>query len=165
MAAGKELNQFYADNRISSVSPFLNVNVGSYEPLPQSFEEFRDKLDSYQGQIDKIGKKKEQVVVGNIPGQVYLQYLVLNRELLAKAHGLLTQQNEISKIEEAKEDLAFQVLDKAEVKVNPSSPSLKINLALGGVVGFFLATLVVFFGEYIRKLKEHEARRMIGLPN
>jgi len=164
LEAGKNLNQFYADNRISSVAPFLDVNVGSYESLPLSFEEFRKQLESYRDQMNGLEKKREEVVVKRVPGQVYLQYLTLNRELLAKAHALLVQQYEIAKIEESKEDLAFQVLDKAQVKINPSSPGLKINLGLGCVLGFLLAAGIVFFSTYIEDLKKKEMRKKRLVP-
>ncbi len=149
LESGKALNNFYSQNKISSILPELSVDVGSYQDAPKPLEEFQTGLSSIQ---QKQAEKKNEVVSG-VPSQVYLQYLTLNRELLGKAHALLTQQYEIAKIEEAKEDLAFQVIDKGEVKVRPSSPLIKINLMIGLVLGLFLGVFLAFFGEYIEKQK------------
>jgi len=80
----------------------------------------------------------------------------LKRELIAKVHALLTQQYEMAKIEEAKEDLAFQVIDKAEVKVRTSSPNLLINLAVGIFGGICVSVFLAFFLEHIKNLQAKE---------
>lgn len=159
LEAGKELNNFYAQNKISSVTPQLDVNVGSYESISKPFEEFQEDLNDLQRQQQQIEKKKERAVVTGVPGQIYLQYLTLNRELISRSHALLTQQYELAKIEESKEDLAFQVIDRAEVKVRPSSPQVFLNLAAGALGGFFLAVFIAFFREYIAKLRVKESVR------
>lgn len=158
LEAGKELNQFYSENKISSVVPLLDVNAGSYQTTPKTFEDFRREFESLEQRRQEAEEKKQQASVQKVPGQVYLQYLTLNREILVQAYTLLTQQYELAKIEEAKEDLAFQILDKAEVKVRPSSPSLVINMAIGTMGGFFLAVFLAFFREYISKLKVKELK-------
>lgn len=157
--AGKDLNQFYADNKISSVVPQIDVSAGSYALAPKAFEEFRNDLDNLNAEQGVVEEKKEQAIIRRVPGQVYLQYLNLNRELLAKTYALLMQQYEIAKIEEAKEDLAFQVIDKAKVKIRPSSPKLMLNLLIGFAGGFSIAIFLAFFREYIQKLKEQEAAK------
>jgi uncharacterized protein involved in exopolysaccharide biosynthesis len=156
---GKELNQFYADNKISSIMSQLDVNVGSYQMAPRPLNEFREMLQGLQTEQHELEAKKEQTFVRKVPGQVYLQFLQLNRELLAKTYALLMQQYEFAKIEEAKEDLAFQVIDKAEVKIRPSSPDLIMNLGIGVVGGLFFAVFIAFFREYIAKIKENESQK------
>jgi uncharacterized protein involved in exopolysaccharide biosynthesis len=66
------------------------------------------------------------------------------------------QQYEMSKIEEVKEDLAFQVIDKAFIKKRHDSPKLLLNLVIGTVLGFFLGVLLAFFLEYLKTLKEKQ---------
>jgi len=153
LKAGMELNQFYSEKKISSVIPKVNVIVGSYEGQKQTFEEFRENLEQLQVDKESIPKDKETYILNGVPGQVYLQYLILNQELLAKIHTLLTQQYEFSKIEEAKEDLAFQVIDKAKVKIRSSSPKLFLNLSIGIFGGFFIAALIVLLKEISGKAK------------
>jgi len=159
LEAGKELNQFYADNKISSVVPQLDVSVGSYQTIPKAFEEFNEEYKDLDAQQKVVEEKKNESFVKRVPGQVYLQFLTLNRELLAKSYALLTQQYELAKIDEAKEDLAFQVIDKAEVTIRQSSPNLILNMAIGIFGGFFFAVFLAFFREYISKMKEKEARK------
>jgi uncharacterized protein involved in exopolysaccharide biosynthesis len=156
LEAGKDLNNFYAQNKISSVFPQLDVSAGSYQSLPRPFEDFQKELENLNQRQKSVENLKEEAVVRNVPGQVYLQYLTLNRELLGKTHALLTQQFELAKIEEAKEDLAFQVIDKAYPAVRPFSPKLLVNLLVGLISGIFVGLCLAFFLEYIHKLKEKE---------
>lgn len=158
LEADKEINQFYSNNKLSNITPQLDVDIGSYQTVPKPFEEFHDGfLDLHKQQNMMEGAAKSAKVKG-VPGQVYLQFLTLNRELLARTFALLTQQYEFSKIEEAKEDLAFQIIDKAAVKVRPSSPNLLLNTAVGLVAGFFLAVFLAFVLDYVQKLKQKENR-------
>ncbi len=161
LRAGKELNQFYSQGKISSVAPQLDVDVGSYEPLGKVLEDFIKSNDeaSLNGTDPNQPEKTESVseTVTGVPGQVYLEYLTLDRTMLMKTHGLLTQQYELAKIEEAKEDLAFNVLDRGHVMERSSSPNLMINVFIGTFAGFFLAIFMVYFLEYIEKLKAKEA--------
>jgi len=153
LESGKSLNQFYADNKISSIVPQIDVEVGSYQKTPKAFAEFEEEFTNVSNLQASAQEKVEQAKVSRVPGQVYLQYLNLNRELLAKTYALLTQQYELAKIDEAKEDLAFQVIDKAEIKVRQDSPKLKINLIVGVFGGLLLGLSLAFFCEYIEKLK------------
>lgn len=156
LEAGKELNQFYSENKISSVVPLLDVNAGSYQATPKTFEDFRREFESLDKRQKDVDEKKQQAFVQKVPGQVYLQYLTLNREIVLQAYTLLNQQYELAKIDESKEDLAFQILDKAEARMRASSPSLVLNMAVGTVGGFFLAVFLAFFREYVSKLKAKE---------
>lgn len=153
LEAGVALNKFYGSDKISSVIPELDVMVGTYQIQPETFEGFRESLASLEQSQSDAEQRVQRARVENVPGRVYLEYLTLNRQLLAKVNALLTQQYEIAKIDEAKEDLAFQVIDWAVAKVNPSSPSLKINLALGLVLGLFLMLTFIFFKAYVIKLR------------
>lgn len=160
LEAGKELNNFYANNRISSVIPQLDVSVGAFELLPKPFEEFNSELNSFE---DKQGEIKEPLSdnkVRQVPGQIYLQFLTLKRELIARSHALLTQQYELAKIDESKEDLAFQIIDRADIKIRPAFPSLLITISIGIMGGFVAAAFLTFFFEYIRQLKSKESRRV-----
>lgn len=165
LEAGKDINNFYSANRISSVLPQIDVNVGSFESLPQPFEEFQADITDPQRQNNKAGRSIEKARVEKVPGQIYLQYLSLNRELITKAHALLSQQYELAKIDEAKEDLAFQVIDKAEVRVRPFFPKFLECILVGLAGGFFLSICAAFFSEYIHYLKAKESNRLYSHAN
>ncbi|MCB1214730.1 MAG: hypothetical protein KDK66_04560 [Deltaproteobacteria bacterium] len=153
LEGGKELNQFFVKNNISSTRPQLDVLVGSYEPLSKSFEEFRAQLEGLGLEKTENGKNKITTRVKEVPSQVYLEYLTMQYEMYSKANALLTQRYELAKIEEGKEDLAFQVLDKAKASVRPSSPNLLLNLLLAFLGGVFIFTFLAFFLDYLQKLK------------
>lgn len=84
-----------------------------------------------------------------------LQYARLKRDALIqqKTFELLTQQYELAKIEEAKDDITFQVIDPAippEMRIKPKRTQ---NVLLAGVVSLFLGIFLVFFLEYLDKNK------------
>lgn len=158
LETGKELNQFYADNKISSVVPQIDVDVGSFQTTTKPFADFQEEFERLSQQAKEALEKKEQARVSRVPGQVYLQFLTLSRELQIKAYGLLTQQYELAKIEEAKEDLAFQVIDKAEVKERASSPRLLINVGAGLMAGFFLGVMIALLRDFIQQEKAKKPR-------
>lgn len=155
---GKRLNQFYSNNRVSSVIPQMEVNIGKVESPPKSFEEFRTELGDLQQKkeetADKLAEAEQTGIVHNVPSQVYLQYLTLQRELLGRVNALLTQQYELAKIEEAKEDLTFQVIDKAVPPARPSWPQKPLIVSVAFVSGLFLSVFLAFFLEYIRKMQK-----------
>lgn len=153
LEAGKALNQFYSKYNISSVIPETTVEIGSYEELPKSEKDLMDKLfgSGMAGREEPL--IKEMAKISKVPGNVYLSYLTLNRQLLTRAHALLTQQYELAKIEEAKEDMGFEIIDPARVMIRPSSPKLFLNLAVGLVGGAILAFSIAFLQEYIHRLK------------
>jgi uncharacterized protein involved in exopolysaccharide biosynthesis len=157
---GKKLNQFYSVNRISSVQPQLDVNIGKIQNPPKTFEEFRNQFAELEQQktdmVSPLSDEERNGVVHDVPSQVYLQYLTLQRELLGRVNALLTQQFELAKIEEAKEDLSFNVIDKAVPPVRPSKPKKLLNIAIAFTTGLFMSLFFAFFLEYIRKMKEAE---------
>jgi len=84
-----------------------------------------------------------------------LQYARLQRDVLVqqKIFELLTQQYELAKIEEAKDDLTFQVIDPAIPLEKRIKPKRTQNVLLAGVVSLFLGIFLVFFLEYLAKQK------------
>jgi hypothetical protein len=60
--------------------------------------------------MDLDKKIADAKVVKNVPQQVYLTYLMMRRELLAKVNALLTTQYEIAKITPSEIDERFDVL-------------------------------------------------------
>ncbi len=69
-----------------------------------------------------------------------LQYLLLKREVLKMVYSLVAQQYEIAKIEEAKDAIAFQVIDRALPPTVRTAPKIKQDM----VRSFLLASLVCF---------------------
>ncbi len=157
LESGKELAAFYVTNKISNVVPTVDVDVSMGEgvDVPSALAEAQKKTKELQKQVEgvKVEIEKAKVVQG-IPQQVYLQYLTLRRELLGEVNALLTQQYEMAKIEEAKEDLNFQVIDWARVPVKRFKPRRRQIVMTAFVMSFFLAVFYAFFREYLEKMKE-----------
>ncbi len=156
----KKLSEFYTNNRISSVQSTINVDVGKSEILPKTFEEFRQHLSILEQQKERsdahLLRLNQKGVVENVPAQVYLQYVTLQRELLTNTNALLMQQYELAKIEESKEDLAFQVIDKALVPRGPSFPKVRQNTLIAFIGGLFFSIFLTFSIEHFRKLSENK---------
>lgn len=151
LEAGKELTDFYETNKISNVRPMVDVDV-SLEDKNEKKE--NPQLENLQKQVSEINQKIDQVkVVKDVPQQVYLQYLTLRRELLGQVHGLLTQQYEMAKIEEQKEELSFQVIDWARVPVRKFKPKRAQIVMTAFVMSIFLGVFYAFFREFLEKLK------------
>jgi len=87
-----------------------------------------------------------------------LQYIRLKRDAVTQqtVFELLTQQYEMAKIEEAKEDIAFQVIDTAIPPEEKIKPKRKLIVMLAGVVSAFAGIFLVFFLEYLENMKKRE---------
>ncbi|HPQ82062.1 MAG TPA: hypothetical protein PLZ86_10155, partial [bacterium] len=110
-----------------------------------------EQLLSKKADIEK--KIAQARVVKDVPQQVYLSYLMLRRELLGKVNALLTTQYEMAKIEESKEDLAFQVIDYAVPPVLRASPKRAQICIMSFFAALFLAVFIAFFREYLERMK------------
>jgi len=87
-----------------------------------------------------------------------LQYIRLKRDALTQqtVFELLTQQLEVAKIDEAKEDIAFQVIDTAIPPEKRIKPKRTLIVMLAGVVSAFAGIFLVFFLEYLENMKKRE---------
>lgn len=163
LEAGKKLNQFYNSNRISSVQPQLDVDIGNILDTPKPLAELRmsvEELKEKNENLDqKIKSEEKSGVVTAVPSQVYMQYLTLQRELLGRVNMLLVQQYEMAKIEEAREDLSFQIIDKAVVPIKATSPVPVLNVSIAMLAGLFFSIFYAFFLEYVEKMKKMDAAK------
>lgn len=84
---------------------------------------------------------------------VGLEYARLKRDALIqqKVFELLTQQFELAKIEEAKDDVTFQVIDTAIPPEKKIKPKRALNIVLAAVGSLFLSIFLVFILEYLER--------------
>jgi uncharacterized protein involved in exopolysaccharide biosynthesis len=120
-----------------------------------------DELRELKKQLAMIESKGNSPEAGIFPSlseapTLGLQYIRLKRKALIqeKVFELLTQQYEIAKIDEAKEDINFQVIDRAIPPENRIKPNRRLNVMLAGAVSVFVGIFFVFFMDYIANLKE-----------
>jgi len=64
----------------------------------------------------------------------------------------------MAKISESKEDVTFQVIDPPQVPEIRSWPKRKLIVVVSFMGSFFLAIFVVFFMEFIKKLKSEQIK-------
>jgi uncharacterized protein involved in exopolysaccharide biosynthesis len=149
LEAGKQIASFYSTNQVSNVNPTVDVDVSQVEKpaSPETSQIPQDPAEDLQRRADKL---KSRLVPG-VPQQVYLQYLLLRRELLNQVNGLLTQQYESAKIQEAKEDISFQVVDWGRVPVNRYSPKRVRIVLVTLVLSSILAVFYALGREYLEK--------------
>jgi capsular exopolysaccharide synthesis family protein len=83
--------------------------------------------------------------------EVKLQYARLQREALVqnKLFTLLAQQLEQAKIEEARDETAFQVLDRAVPPEHKSKPARTMTVLLSMLVSLFAGIMLAFVREYV----------------
>jgi tyrosine-protein kinase Etk/Wzc len=126
-----------------------------------------DEIRELRQQLDRMEKgskerKGEESIGAFIPlseaPTVGLEYARLKRDVLIqqKVFELLTQQFELAKIEEAKDDVTFQVIDPAIPPEKKLRPQIAQNIALAASVSLFLSIFLVFFLEYISKQRKEQ---------
>ncbi|RLB29553.1 MAG: hypothetical protein DRG87_06900 [Deltaproteobacteria bacterium] len=123
----------------------------------------KDQLRELKKQLAMLEKKGSNPEADAFPSlseapELGLQYIRLKRDAVTqqKVFELLTQQYEMAKIEEAKEDIAFQVIDPAIPPEKRIKPKRRLNVMLAGIVSLFAGIFLVFFLEYLENLKKRE---------
>ena len=121
----------------------------------------KDELRELKKQLAMVESKSGNPETGAMPSfseapTLGLQYIRLKRKAVThqKIFELLTQQYEMAKIDEAKEDITFQVIDRAIAPEKRIKPKRRLNVMLAGVVSLFAGIFLVFFLEYLSNLKE-----------
>lgn len=173
LESGKELSDFYSTKKVSNIIATVDVNVSikteknqtkadnkffesdvsRFSNSPDAFTNLQRKAEELKKKVGEADDRIRKSVVKSVPQQVYLQYLTFRRELLGQVNALLTQQYEMAKIEETKEELNFQVIDWAAVPTRKFKPRRAQILFVSFVLSLFAACFYAFFREYLKKIK------------
>jgi uncharacterized protein involved in exopolysaccharide biosynthesis len=88
----------------------------------------------------------------------------ITRERLAAqtVYTELRKQLELARISEAKENISFKVLDAPFVPEYPFGPKKKLIMALSVVGSFFFAVFLVFFLQFVKKIKARGSEKTAG---
>lgn len=131
----------------------------------------RKEVAGLQSQLRKLesGTSKGATISLKDAPELGLQYVQLKRNQMVKqkVFELLVQQFEMAKIEEAKEDISFQLLDPAVAPDEPSSPKLPLLLAIAVLASTMLGVFLALGVEYVVRHREEFRRRvqqLEGLP-
>ena len=139
----------------------LGVMKGFSTAVNPDVLRIRDELRELRKQLAMVESKSGNTETVALPSiseapALGLQYVRLKRESLIqeKVFELLTQQYEMARIEEAKEDITFQVIDRAIPPDKRIKPKRRQMVMLAGAVSLFAGVFLAFFLEYLANLKE-----------
>lgn len=140
----------------------------------QSVKTARATIGNLRGQIARMeggGSGGSMPGVGAMP-QLGQEYMRLMREFKIQESlvELLTKQYEMTKLNEAKDVVPFQVFQSAKVPELKSKPKRSLIVILATVTSGFLMVLLAFVREYALKMNDEdrerwqELQRVLPLP-
>ncbi len=88
-----------------------------------------------------------------------LARLMRDVKLYGTIYETLAQQYIISKITEEKEDIKFQVIDKAFPPEKHSKPSKRLIVSISALLSIFLGIFISFFLDYVENIKKTEVNK------
>ena len=137
------------DRPIMPIAPQADVQANG---IQNAFADTKSQAEALHKKSEELSTKLAEVkIVKDVPQQVYLQYLVLRRELIGQINSLLTQQYAMAKINEAKEDLTFQVIDWARVPVKKCKPNKRQIVVGCFIFSGFASIIAALFLEYLKR--------------
>lgn len=164
LEAGKSLNLFYHDENVSNVRSKIDVST-VFDPseLPQSHAWGRRVAGLRSSEADQLVEGDAVVgMVKDVPQQVYLEYTTLHRDMMARLTELLAQKYEIAKIEESREELAYQVIDPAKPPKRRFKPKRRNIVFLAFALSSMIAVFSAFGLEYIAQLRHRTKGSIAG---
>ncbi|MDY6863231.1 MAG: GNVR domain-containing protein [Thermodesulfobacteriota bacterium] len=120
--------------------------------------ELEDEISELKRQVIALNRGIEKKAIftpfSKVP-EISLAYLRLKREnlVLESVYEFLTQQYETAKIEEAREEISFQVLDHAVPPKYKTKPNIIINLAIAIIIFSTIGFFVALFKDFLEELK------------
>src|ERR1022692_2066314 len=126
----------------------------------QELAGLRAQLAKLERSTGELGNGNLQVPTRQLPG-VELEYLRRLRDVKyhEALYDFLTKQLEASRIDEAKDAILVQVVDKAVIPERKSSPRRVLIVSVTAVVAFLLACLGVLLMETLRRKQEDPIER------
>lgn len=151
---GVALANFYGHNPVSEVGAKLNVPVGiqTEEGVRnfKNYDEFKRHFDILQ-KPQHLGEISQEIkYVQDVPHHAYLKYLTTQQQVLEASLMTLAQSYSMAKLEEAKEEPSFQILDE------PIHPQFRVSpdrrrIALGSFAASFFVSLVGVLYRAVRR--------------
>jgi uncharacterized protein involved in exopolysaccharide biosynthesis len=122
----------------------------------------KNEIAQIKKQIDNVQLGDAEQASGNdlVPPlkqapELALQFVRLKRKFMVqeKLFELLTTQYELAKIEEARDDLAFQVIDQPNLPVKADSPRKRVAVLLGCIFGVMFGLAVAYGRQYESEIR------------
>lgn len=140
LRAGKYFNTFYKHSAISESRGTLNVDLYKNSTF---YDESELKNKSH------TESPAENAIIRDVPQQVYYDYLSKQLEISNTITQTLNQQLELAKIEESREDIAFQTIETPEYLHSPTGPNRIFLLCAFILLTSTLVSAMVFFMDYV----------------
>jgi uncharacterized protein involved in exopolysaccharide biosynthesis len=133
----------------------LRTGVSPQNPRIKALSQEIAGLEQQVGRMDQGGKGfLSGVGIRQAPEiERELMELMRDRTLQETLYQILIPEYEMAKIEEAREQPGFQVLDRAQPPAEPVQPRLMIDLVLSAMLGGLLALLAVYAVESISRIR------------
>ncbi len=150
----KFITEYYSKNRVSPTG-LLDINLSNHDQKfwltsPASPDSPSKSVGEQRpGSTDK----SKDTTLKQVPQKVYLDHLVSQQEVMRALNGSLLNQYSLAQIDEAKEDLSFEVIDDANTPIKAYWPKKSIVILAGIFLGLLLAVFSVFGYEFYLKLK------------
>lgn len=139
LETGKKLSQSNSGNKFSTISSTVDVNLQLFS------SNIAEGVDSGQLESDNTVK--------NVPQQTYFEFEISKKQTLLTLDTLMTQQYEIAKIEEQRENATFQIINEVELPEQPYIMKKRIIMYVSLLLAFFVALLYIFGLEYYNRVK------------
>ncbi|MDH7499122.1 MAG: Wzz/FepE/Etk N-terminal domain-containing protein [candidate division NC10 bacterium] len=150
-----------ADLKAEIVSKEVELGVLRSYATPDNPE-----VQRLQEQVNMLKRQLAKLESGQNPGggsdislaaapQLALSFERYKRdvEFYGKMLEVLLPQYEMAKIEEAKEEISFQVIDKAVPPMLKFKPKTILNTLLAGLSSLFLGIFLAFFLQYVERMR------------
>lgn len=160
-------------NLANEVERVIGVETQTINPIRN---DLYAKLISNQVELFALEAREKAVTVlreeideqyAHLPQkELELVRLMRDVEVAEEIYLLLTTQNEEIRINEQMHSGNLEVVDEAIVPSNPVKPRVKLNLAIGGVLGLFIGMGLAFLLEFVDntvKTKE-EVEALLEIP-
>jgi tyrosine-protein kinase Etk/Wzc len=166
-AMGKVKGQLMArEVELQTLLSYATPNNPQAEILQSQVEELRTTLrDLEEGRKGEPAASKTIFIPpARIPDLV-LQYerLLRDAKVQETLYGLLTQQYEMARIQEAKDSPTVQILDVAKVPQRKSRPKRLLIVLMSSSTATFFGAFLAFCVEFVEKVKKNPVRIKIDL--
>lgn len=182
--AEENLKKFQEKNKTFSVDKEVEKLIEQYAKLQSektaaeiSLKETEELLkttgnisDLMKLEAEKVSLKTRVNEINNAISQLEIEFLRIPEQGLELTRLLrdvkvqntlfemLTQQYELAKIAEQKEDVKFQVIDRAYPPEKHIKPNKRLNVMISAVTSLFFGIFLAFFLEYLENVKQQEAK-------
>ena len=115
----------------------------------------RSLIEDYEHMLSQLPTK-----------ELELARLMRDAKVMEELYIMLMTRNEENRIAEAMQTADVQVIDEAILPLVPVKPRVKLNIAIGAVLGIFLGVGLAFLLEFLDntfKTKD-DVERMLGVP-